>query len=155
MTGTLAGLWRVDWLIQIWVSSSRVQAQHLRCGPLDYCSSPTHFRSKDILSTRAKYSKHSESPGYAESHGGQTINLCFSKNNLKIPTVIMTKLIICKWDCYEKTNRIMEFLFPASINIKRHDKGDLTKEDPATSQSLWVILYFGPKSHSFCWHPLR
>ena len=36
----------------------------------------------------------------------------------------------------------MEFLFPASINIKRHDKGDLTKEDPATSRPSELVSYF-------------
>ena len=61
----------------------------------------------------------------------------------------MTTLIICKWDCYEKTNRITEFLFPASINImkdttKEIDKSRSGNEPPARACELFCILVQNP-----------
>ena len=136
MTVTLAGLWRVDWLIHFSVSFSRVQAQHLRCGPMDYCSSPTQFQKQKYFNHTSKNIPNIQKlpDTFCTYYGGQ---IFFSKNNFK-DTTIVTTLIICKWDCYEKTNIIKEFLFPVSINNHgRHDKGDLTKADPVMSS--WVI----------------
>ena len=61
----------------------------------------------------------------------------------------MTTLITCKWDCYEKTNRITDFLFPASINImkdttKEIDKSRSGNEPPARACELFCILVQNP-----------